>query len=147
MTGNNYQSKAMRTATLKCFDPANAALGLTGEAGEKRGVRLAELLSKGGAPYGTGAPSAGAPETNRCKNAAQNQCPLRFRSASQRPASLQADIFNPARGVRCRLFFLALSTRYCAGVDKAVHDVDKRKEAARCLTGSRRILCATISSA
>ena len=39
MTGNNYQSKAMRTATLKCFDPANAALGLTGEAGEKRGVR------------------------------------------------------------------------------------------------------------
>ena len=41
MTGNNYQSKAMRTATLKCFDPANAALGLTGEAGEKRGVRLA----------------------------------------------------------------------------------------------------------
>ena len=34
MTGNNYQSKALRTATLKCFDPANAALGLTGEAGE-----------------------------------------------------------------------------------------------------------------
>ena len=34
MTGNEYQSKAMRTATLKCFDPANAALGLTGEAGE-----------------------------------------------------------------------------------------------------------------
>nr|DAV66124.1 MAG TPA: hypothetical protein [Caudoviricetes sp.] len=82
---------------------------------------------KGGAPYGTGAPSAGAPETNRCKNAAQNQCPLRFRSASQRPASLQADIFNPKRGVRCRLFFLPLSTRYCAGVDKAVHDVDKRR--------------------
>lgn len=34
MTGNNYQSKALRTATLKYFDPANAALGLTGEAGE-----------------------------------------------------------------------------------------------------------------
>ena len=33
----------MRTATLQCLDPANAALGLTGEAGEKRGVRLAEL--------------------------------------------------------------------------------------------------------
>lgn len=36
MTGNEYQRKAMRTATLKCFDPANAALGLTGEASEKR---------------------------------------------------------------------------------------------------------------
>lgn len=34
MTGNEYQQLAMRTATLKCFDPANAALGLTGEAGE-----------------------------------------------------------------------------------------------------------------
>lgn len=34
MTGNNYQRLAMRTATGKCFDPANAALGLTGEAGE-----------------------------------------------------------------------------------------------------------------
>lgn len=34
MTGNEYQQLAMRTATLKCFDPANAALGLAGEAGE-----------------------------------------------------------------------------------------------------------------
>lgn len=34
MTGNNYQRKAMRTATLKCRDMANAALGLAGEAGE-----------------------------------------------------------------------------------------------------------------
>lgn len=34
MTGNEYQRKAMRTATLKCRDMANAALGLAGEAGE-----------------------------------------------------------------------------------------------------------------
>lgn len=34
MTGNNYQSKAMCTATLKCRDMANAALGLAGKAGE-----------------------------------------------------------------------------------------------------------------
>lgn len=34
MTGSKYQRLAMRTATGKCFDPANAALGLTGEAGE-----------------------------------------------------------------------------------------------------------------
>ena len=34
MTGNNYQRKAMRTATPKCRDAANAALGLAGEAGE-----------------------------------------------------------------------------------------------------------------
>lgn len=34
MTGNDYQRKAMRTATLKCRDMANAALGLAGEAGE-----------------------------------------------------------------------------------------------------------------
>lgn len=35
MTGNNYQRLAMRTATGKCFDPANAALGLTGEAADE----------------------------------------------------------------------------------------------------------------
>lgn len=34
MTGNEYQRLAMRTATSKCRDMANAALGLTGEAGE-----------------------------------------------------------------------------------------------------------------
>ena len=34
MTGNNYQRKAMRMATPKCRDAANAALGLAGEAGE-----------------------------------------------------------------------------------------------------------------
>lgn len=34
MTGNNYQRKAMCTATLKCRDMANAALGLAGKAGE-----------------------------------------------------------------------------------------------------------------
>lgn len=34
MTGNEYQRLAMRTATSKCHDMANAALGLTGEAGE-----------------------------------------------------------------------------------------------------------------
>ena len=33
MTGNNYQRKAMCTATLKCRDMANAALGLAGKAG------------------------------------------------------------------------------------------------------------------
>lgn len=34
MTGNDYQRLAMCTATLKCRDMANAALGLAGEAGE-----------------------------------------------------------------------------------------------------------------
>ena len=34
MTGNKYQRLAMRTATHKCRRAANAALGLTGEAGE-----------------------------------------------------------------------------------------------------------------
>lgn len=34
MTIKEYQRKAMRTATHKCYDAANAALGLTGEAGE-----------------------------------------------------------------------------------------------------------------
>lgn len=34
MTGNEYQQLAMRTATPKCRDAANAALGLAGEAGE-----------------------------------------------------------------------------------------------------------------
>ena len=34
MNANEYQRKAMRTATHKCYDLANAALGLTGEAGE-----------------------------------------------------------------------------------------------------------------
>lgn len=34
MTGNEYQRLAMRTATSKCRDMADAALGLTGEAGE-----------------------------------------------------------------------------------------------------------------
>lgn len=37
MTGNEYQRKAMRTATLKCRDMANSALGLAGEAGEAAG--------------------------------------------------------------------------------------------------------------
>ena len=34
MTIKEYQRKAMRTATPKCYNTANAALGLTGEAGE-----------------------------------------------------------------------------------------------------------------
>lgn len=34
MTIKEYQRKAMRTATHKCYDEANAALGLAGEAGE-----------------------------------------------------------------------------------------------------------------
>ena len=34
MTIKEYQRKAMRTATHKCYDAANADLGLTGEAGE-----------------------------------------------------------------------------------------------------------------
>lgn len=34
MTGNKYQRLAMRTATPRCRDAANAALGLAGEAGE-----------------------------------------------------------------------------------------------------------------
>ena len=33
MTIKEYQRKAMRTATPKCYNTANAALGLTGEAG------------------------------------------------------------------------------------------------------------------
>ena len=36
MTGNKYQRLAMRTATPKCRDAANAALGLAGEASEER---------------------------------------------------------------------------------------------------------------
>ena len=34
MTIKEYQRKAMRTATPTCYNTANAALGLTGEAGE-----------------------------------------------------------------------------------------------------------------
>lgn len=34
MTGNEYQRLAMRTATSKCYDATNAALGIAGEAGE-----------------------------------------------------------------------------------------------------------------
>ena len=34
MTPNEYQRKAMRTATGKCYDATNAALGIAGEAGE-----------------------------------------------------------------------------------------------------------------
>ena len=34
MTGNEYQKLAMRTANEKCFNLANAGLGLSGEAGE-----------------------------------------------------------------------------------------------------------------
>ena len=34
MTINEYQRKAMRTATGKCYDAVNAALGIVGEAGE-----------------------------------------------------------------------------------------------------------------
>lgn len=41
MNANEYQRKAMRTATHKCYDLANAALGLTGEAGE-----VADIIKK-----------------------------------------------------------------------------------------------------
>ena len=41
MNANEYQHKAMRTATHKCYDLANAALGLTGEAGE-----VADIIKK-----------------------------------------------------------------------------------------------------
>lgn len=34
MTGNEYQKLAMRTANGRCFNLANAGLGLSGEAGE-----------------------------------------------------------------------------------------------------------------
>lgn len=34
MTGSEYQKLAMRTANEKCFNLANAGLGLSGEAGE-----------------------------------------------------------------------------------------------------------------
>lgn len=41
MNANEYQHLAMRTATHKCYDLANAALGLTGEAGE-----VADIIKK-----------------------------------------------------------------------------------------------------
>lgn len=41
MNANEYQRLAMRTATHKCYDLANAALGLTGEAGE-----VADIIKK-----------------------------------------------------------------------------------------------------
>lgn len=41
MNANEYQRKAMRTATHKCYDLANAALGLTGETGE-----VADIIKK-----------------------------------------------------------------------------------------------------
>lgn len=41
MNANEYQCKAMRTATHNCYDLANAALGLTGEAGE-----VADIIKK-----------------------------------------------------------------------------------------------------
>lgn len=41
LNANEYQRKAMRTATHKCYDLANAALGLTGEAGE-----VADIIKK-----------------------------------------------------------------------------------------------------
>lgn len=41
MNANEYQRKAMRTATHKCYDLANAALGLTGEAG-----KVADIIKK-----------------------------------------------------------------------------------------------------
>lgn len=41
MDANEYQRLAMRTATHKCYDLANAALGLTGEAGE-----VADIIKK-----------------------------------------------------------------------------------------------------
>lgn len=41
MNANEYQRKAMRTATHKCYDLANAALGLTGEDGE-----VADIIKK-----------------------------------------------------------------------------------------------------
>nr|DAG21149.1 MAG TPA: hypothetical protein [Caudoviricetes sp.] len=41
MNANEYQRKAMRTATHKCYDLVNAALGLTGEAGE-----VADIIKK-----------------------------------------------------------------------------------------------------
>ena len=41
MTANEYQRLAMRTATHKCYDLANAAPGLTGETGE-----VADIIKK-----------------------------------------------------------------------------------------------------
>lgn len=41
MNANEYQRLAMRTATHKCYDLANAALGITGEAGE-----VADIIKK-----------------------------------------------------------------------------------------------------
>ena len=41
MNANEYQHLAMRTATHKCYDLANAALGLTGEARE-----VADIIKK-----------------------------------------------------------------------------------------------------
>ena len=41
MNANEYQRKAMRTATHECYDLANAALGITGEAGE-----VADIIKK-----------------------------------------------------------------------------------------------------
>ena len=34
MTANEYQKAAMRTASGRCYDIANAAMGISGEAGE-----------------------------------------------------------------------------------------------------------------
>lgn len=52
MTANEYQKAAMRTASGRCYDIANAAMGISGEAGEvtdlvKKAMFQGHELSKG----------------------------------------------------------------------------------------------------